>query len=308
MRSSQLLSLGAVVVSLLVAGLVGSSSSPAASGPCGTASVAPKYTHVLWIWMENHSFDKIIGSSSAPYINTLAGQCGLATNYHNISHPSLPNYIAATSGIKPLLLTKFDTDCKPSVTCSTSAPSIFGQLKWKAYEESMPSNCLATNSGYYYVRHNPPPYYSSLSTCSTDDVPYTQLSHDLSAGNLPAFSFVTPNAIDDMHNGTIAQGDSWLAKNVPAILKSSAYQSGSLVVFITWDEGSGGKTNDCATNTTDQGCHVATIAISPSTVAGTQSAALFNHYGLLATTELLLGVPPLGAASGATNMLSAFNL
>ena len=83
--------------------------SPAtASSPCGTLTSVPTYTHVIWIWMENHSYNTIIGTSHAPYINSVASECGLATNYHNISHPSLPNYIAATSGSKPTLLTKFD--------------------------------------------------------------------------------------------------------------------------------------------------------------------------------------------------------
>jgi hypothetical protein len=119
---------------------------------------------------------------------------------------------------------------------------------------------------------------------------------------------VTPNAVDDMHNGTIAQGDNWLAKNVPVILNSSAFKTGTLAVFLTWDEGKAGAATDCATNTTDVGCHVATLVISPSTLAGTTSATLFNHYGLLATTETLLKLPLLGAAAGATNMISAFNL
>jgi acid phosphatase len=51
-----------------------------AAGPCGTVASAPTYTHVIWVWMENHSYDTIIGSSQAPYINSLAGECGLATN------------------------------------------------------------------------------------------------------------------------------------------------------------------------------------------------------------------------------------
>ena len=53
---------------------------------------------MIWIWLENHSYRQIIGSSSAPYINSLARACGLATNYKAVTHPSLPNYIAATSG------------------------------------------------------------------------------------------------------------------------------------------------------------------------------------------------------------------
>lgn len=283
-------------------------SAHAASGPCGTATSAA-YTHVIWVWMENHSYGDIIGNTAqAPYINSLANACGLATNYHNITHPSLPNYVGATAGLGLSGLSQFGSDCSPSRRCSTSAPSIFGQASWKAYEESMLSNCYKKNSGEYAVRHNPPPYFTSLSGCSTNDVPYSQLASDLSANTLPAFSFVTPNLIDDMHDGTIADGDTWLANNLPTIFNSAAYQSGSVVVFVTWDEGEGGSSNDCATNTTDVGCHVATIVASPTTPAGHQSATLYNHYSLLATTEGLLGLPRLGLASSANDMASDFNL
>lgn len=48
--------------------------------------------------MQNHSYGDIIGSPQAPYLNSLAAECGPAANYHNISHPSLPNYLGATSG------------------------------------------------------------------------------------------------------------------------------------------------------------------------------------------------------------------
>ena len=281
----------------------------AATGPCGTLTTAPAYSHVIWIWMENHSYDTIIGSSQAPYINSLASSCGLATNYHNVSHRSLPNYIAGTTGLALSSVTKFAKDCNPSKKCSTSAPSIFGQGEtWKAYEESMPSNCATANSGEYAVRHNPPPYLTSLAGCKTFDVPYPQLAQDLASNTLPAFSFVTPNLIDDMHDGTVAQGDTWLSQNLPTIFSSAAYQSGTTAVFVTWDEAEGGTSNDCAANTTDVGCHVATIVASPSTPAGTTSATLFNHYSLLGTAEELLHLPMLGQATAFPTMTSAFNL
>ncbi len=281
----------------------------AATGPCGSLASAPAYTHVIWVWMENHSYGTIIGSPQAPYINTLAGECGLATNYHNISHPSLPNYISGTSGLGLSAIKKFDNDCSPSKRCSTSAPSVFGQGEtWKAYQESMPTNCDPASSGEYAVRHNPPPYYTTLTGCAAGDVPYPQLAADLAGNTLPAFSFITPNLIDDMHDGTIADGDTWLANNLPTIFNSAEYQSGTTAVFLTWDEGEGGTSNDCATNTTDVGCHVATIVISPSTAAGTTSATLFNHYSLLGTAEQLLGLPALGEASLFPTMTSAFNL
>jgi hypothetical protein len=296
---------------VVCAALASSVPGVAAGGPCGTAPPLPvNYTHVIWIWMENHSYGDIVGNTSqAPYINQLANECGLATNYHNISHPSLPNYIAGTSGLSLADIKKFKSDCSASKHCSTDAPSIFGQLSsWKAYEESMTSNCEPNNDGDYAVRHNPPPYYRTLTNCAGNDVPYTQLAPDLASGALPSFSFITPNLINDMHDGTIADGDTWLSKNVPAILDSPAYTNGSVVIFITWDEGEGGKSNDCAMNTTDVGCQVATLVISPSTTPGTKSATLFNHYSLLGTTERLLRLPTLGQGTTANDMSSAFGL
>jgi phosphatidylinositol-3-phosphatase len=281
-----------------------------AAGPCGTLTSAPSYKHVIWIWFENHSYSDIIGSSQAPYFTSLAGECGIAANYHNLSHPSLPNYVGATSGLAVSSLTPFDGDCNPTGSCTTSSASIFSQGEtWKAYEESMTSNCAKKNSGEYAVRHNPPPYFTSLSGCSTDDVPYTQLATDLANNTLPAFSFVTPNLIDDMHDGTIADGDTWLSQNLPTILNSSEYTSGNTAVFITFDEGSGGSTGEnCATNTSDNSCHIPAIVVSPSTPAGATSGTLFNHYSLLATAEQLLGLPYLGQAASATTLTSAFNL
>jgi phospholipase C len=278
--------------------------------PCGTMPLnSVNYTHVVWIWMENHSEEEIIGSGEAPYINSLASACGLAGNYHNVSHPSLPNYVAATSGLALASLSRFDSDCNPRRRCTTTAPSIFGQVaSWRAYEESMPKNCDRRNKREYAVRHDPPPYFTTLAGCAANDVPYTQLASDLSHGTLPAFSFITPNLIDDMHDGSIAQGDSWLSANLPAILQSAPYGAGNVAVFVTWDEGEGGSSNQCAANTTDVGCHVATIVVAPSTAAGTNSGALFSHYSLLRSTEQLLGVAALGEAASAPSMLSAFNL
>jgi hypothetical protein len=294
-------------------GVTTASPAAAAPGPCGTATTPPAYRHVVWIWMENHSLGDIIGNTSqAPYVNSLAASCGLATDYHVTTHPSLPNYLAATSGTAQgsLPATTY-LDCDVSVICDMTVGSMFGQGEsWKAYEESMPSNCYKSNSGEYAVRHNPAVYYTSLSGCASTDVPYTQLATDLADNALPAFSFITPNLIDDMHDGTIAQGDAWLASHLPAILDSKQYQSGTTAVFITWDEGSGGyPIEDCDdTSVTDTSCVVPTIVISPSTPAGATSGSFLDHYSLLGTTEQLLGLPKLASASSAPTMTAAFHL
>jgi phosphatidylinositol-3-phosphatase len=289
------------------------SAAAATPGPCGTATTPHAYRHVVWIWMENHRFSDIIGNKSqAPYLNSIAAKCGLAANYHVTTHPSLPNYLSATSGLAQARLPVLSfTDCSPSVICRTSARSVFGQGEtWKAYQDSMPSTCAKSNSGEYAVRHNPPAYFTSLSGCATGDVPFTQLRADLAAGVLPAFSFITPNLLHDMHDGTIAQGDAWLAANLPAILNSAPYRAGTTAVFITWDEGNGGyPIEDCDdTTVTDASCRVPTVVISPTTPVGAVSRAFFSHYSLLATTEQLLGLPRLGQAASAPVMTNAFRL
>jgi phospholipase C len=282
---------------------------PSATTPCLDHAAPRHYTHVIWIFMENHSYGAIIGSTQAPFINSTAAKCGLATNYHNITHPSLPNYVAATSGLGYQGVSQFVSDCDPTGSCLTSAPSIFGQGEtWRSYEESMPANCHKVSASEYAVRHNPAAYYTSLKGCSKFDVPFTKLSTDLANNKLPAFSFITPNLIDDMHDGTVANGDMWLSKHLPAILNSREYRSGSTVVFITWDEGEHGTATKCAINTTDIGCRVATIVISPSTKAGTRSKTLFNHYSLLGTAEQLLGLHKLNMASKFPTMVTAFHL
>jgi phosphatidylinositol-3-phosphatase len=285
----------------------------ATSGPCGTATTPHTYQHVIWIWMENHSLGDIIGNTSqAPYINSVAASCGLATDYHTTTHPSLPNYLSATSGLAQASL-PFTTylDCDVSVICDMTVGSIFGQGEsWKAYAESMPSNCDKSSSGEYKASHNPAVYYTSLSGCASKDVPYTRLATDLTGNTLPAFSFITPNLIDDMHDGTIGQGDLWLDRNLPTILNSQEYRSGSTVVFITWDEGSGGyPIEDCDDpGVTDTSCIVPTIVISPTTPVGTKSGTYFDHYSLMATAEELLGLPKLASAASATTMTATFHL
>ena len=172
----------------------------------------------------------------------------------------------------------------------------------------MPTACDRQDSGDYAARHNPPPYYTSLAGCPQRDVRLTDLAGDLNANSLPAFSFITPNLCHDTHDCPVSAGDQWLASEVPHIVDSRAYRAGRTVLFITWDEGEGGSTNDCTTNESDVGCHVATIVVSPSTPAHHRSGELFNHYSLLRTTEDLLGVPPLGKAANASSMAKVFGL
>jgi hypothetical protein len=263
---------------------------PQPQRPCGTRVGQQPFTdqRVVWIVFENKSYGAIIGNPDAPYLNSLAAACGVATNYDAVGHNSLPNYIALTSGG-----TQGVADNDPPSAHPLAVPSLFSQLgtAWQAKNESMPSNCALTDAYPYAVRHNPAAYYTNIrAACSTQDI-----SGGISAD--ARFTFVTPNLCDDMHDCPVAAGDAWLAANLPPLLASSTYTSGGLAIFITWDEDDFSASN-----------HVPALVISPSTPTGARSASTFDHYSLLATTESLLGLPCLGAACSATSMRTDFGL
>jgi phosphatidylinositol-3-phosphatase len=278
------LSFGPVVVSEAKRPVKGSSS------PCGIANSIPAWQHVVWIVMENKSYNEIIGSSGAPYVNSLATKCGLATNYKAITHPSLPNYLAMTSGS-----TQGVTDDNPPSSHQLTAASIFSQLGggWKSLEESMPSHCDLTDSGAYAVRHNPAAYFTNVRTaCNTQDIPLGT-TPDISG----RFTFVTPNLCNDMHDCSIQTGDQWLSTFLPKILNSTTYASGTTAIFLTWDE-----------DDSSSGNQVATLVVAPTVPGGARSSTAFTHYSLLRTTEEMLGLPLLGNATSASSMRSAFHL
>ena len=253
----------------------------------------PTLDHVVVIVMENLAYNQIIGSSSAPYIHGLAQNAGLATNYYAITHPSLPNYLALTAGST----FGISSDC---TTCWVSATNLADQIEtsgrsWKAYLEGMPSACFVGDSYPYMQKHNPWIYYNDIRTnaarCSGHVVPYTQLGADLASGSVPNYVWITPDMCNDMHDCSIATGDTWLSQQVPAILNSTAFRNGG-VLFITWDEGS---TNaGCCTNAA--GGRVATLVISPLGRTAFQSSSPETHYSLLRTIEDSWNLPRLGGA------------
>jgi len=287
---------------------------------CGANAQAPvRITKILVMIMENTDFGNVIGSADAPTINELARSCGLATNYHGIQFPSLPNYIAMTSGQVPSFIAGDGSrgrDCLPTGACTSSDPSIFSQIdqqsavrSWKTYAESMPGPCFSRNQGEYVARHNPPVYYAGIrASCMTNDVAMGTpisgpLAADLAAGTLPSYGLLIPNLCNDGHDACggqsrVSEEDQTVATWLPAILSSVDYRSGHLLVIITAD----------TSETPANGNQLATILMNPDIPPGTESAARYDHYALLRMTERLLGLTPLGNAAQAADMAGAFHI
>jgi hypothetical protein len=96
-------------------------------------------------------------------------------------------------------------------------------------------------------------------------------------------------------NSPIRNGDRWLARALPPILESDAYQNGG-VVFITWDEGTG--TSDGP---------IGMIVLSPDAKRGYSNAIPYTHSSLLRTLQDIFGVQPyLGDAANAADLSDLF--
>ncbi len=266
----------------------------------------PVFTHVFVIVMENKEYGSIIGNASAPYLNGLANTYGLGMQYYAVSHPSLPNYLALTGGST----FGITTDC---TTCYISSTNLADQIEasgrtWKAYMETMPSACFTGSYYPYMQKHDPWIYYDDIRTnlprCQSHVVPFTQFATDMASGNMPNFVWITPNQCNDMHDCSVATGDTWLATLVPLVLDSTAFRNGG-VLFITWDEGS--TSAGCCTDAV--GGRVATLVVSPLAKQGYRSSIQETHYSLLRTIEDSWGLPHLNAAGCGctTTMREYFN-
>ena len=254
---------------------------------------SPASSRVIVMVMENAEYSEVLGNSAAPYINGLARRYGLATQSFAIGHPSLPNYLALTSGSTQGV----SSDC---TACQVGASNIVDQLEaarisWKAYLEDQPRACFrGATAGSYAKKHNPFIYYNDIARsprrCSRL-VGFSQLAADLRRGRLPTYAWISPNLCDDGHDCGVAGSDRFLARTGPALLRELGPQ-GFLV--LTWDEGSSER--GCCGGVA-RGGQVATILAGPGVRRGGRDGRPVDHYGVLGTIEEALGIPPLAGAA-----------
>jgi phospholipase C len=230
------------------------------------------------IVMENRSYGQVIGNA---YTSQLASQYGVATDYHGVSHPSLPNYLALTSG-STWGIADDGFHALPAGGLGTQLDS--AGIEWRAYMEGMTNGCY--RSPYpYALKHNPFAYYGGA--CPAQVVPFSQFAADMT-GTVPNFVWITPDLCHDGHDCSNSVADSWLSQTVPAILASNAWQDNG-VLMITWDEGE------------DSANSVLTLVIRPDPLVH-NSARPYDHYSMLATIEDQFQLPRLGQAAQATPM------
>jgi hypothetical protein len=262
-------------------------SAPQISSPKSQAAAAPSATSaasmpgpLVVIVLENHSYSQIMGNACCPYLNARASRGRIYANYHAITHPSLPNYLALSGGST---CGKTGSD---AVAPYCRGRNLWDQLRavglhWRVYQESMPSRCSLTDTSLYAVRHDPEAIYADQAHSATCAAHVVRLPSTITS--LPALTFVTPNICNDMHSCAASTGDRWLNTWLPRFLAVHGTR-----VVVTFDEGSSDN-------------HVAAFEVGAG-VPNTTDRTWYNHYSLLAGVEDAFGLSRLGNAAQARRL------
>jgi hypothetical protein len=258
----------------------------AGAGP----TAVPNFDRVVIVVLENKAQRDVLGNRAARYFNALAARSAVLTRYRGITHPSLPNYLALVSGSTHGI----NSDC---TRCIVQAESIADTAEaahrpWKAYAEGLPRpGFTGASAGRYVKRHVPFLYFQNIVSIPARRrrvVPLRQLSRDLAAENLPAFSLVIPDVCHDMHDCPVAVGDRWLSRFLPPLLRSPELAHG--VVFVITDEPPG---------RLPAGSPVPALAAGPLVKPGSRFTVRCSHFALLRTIEDAWGLRRLGHSNRA---------
>lgn len=266
----------------------------AAAASLGGAEAAkppvPRFRHVVVIVFENKAKAEVIGSPDAPYFNSLASRYAVLSHYGGVAHPSLPNYIALVSGWTHGI----QGDC---TDCYVSARNLADTVErahrnWKAYAEGLPrAGWTGAYAGRYVKRHVPFLYFRNIVAHPARKrhvVPLRRLSFDLKSGRLPDFSLVIPDMCHDMHDCPVADGDAWLSRFLPTLLRSPRLTRAA--IFVIFDEG---PKSDPPTDP------IPALAVGRLVEPGSEYAPKTSHYGLLRTIEDAWNLPRLGRSKQA---------
>jgi hypothetical protein len=249
----------------------------------------PKPDHIVICILENHSFNQIIGSSAAPYINVLANDTSSAlfTASYGITHPSQPNYIALFSGDTQGVSDDLVPTGSPFNTANLGGQLIDNRNTFITYSEDLPSvGFNGVTSGKYARKHNPAANWmgNGINQISlTTNQPFSAFPTS-NFTLLPTVSFVCPNTTNDMHDGanpaTIIIGDNWVSTNLDHYIQWT--KTNNSLFILTFDED-----NDSSSN------QIATIFTGQMVQSG-QYATKITHYSVLHTIEVMYGLPIIG--------------
>lgn len=247
------------------------------------AATIPALDHVVVVVFENHAFSQVIGSSNAPYINSLATGGANLTAFSAETHPSEPNYFAMFSGsTQGITNDACPPPGSPYATANLGAEIRAVGRSWGSYNEGLPAEGSTTcSTGRYARKHNP--WFSFSNLPASTGHTFAQFPSDFAT--LPTVSFVVPDLCDDMHDCSVRTGDTWLRNNLGGYATWAATHNSVLIVTFDEDNGSAGN-------------RIATV-VSGAHVRPGGYGTTYNHYNLLRTIEDMYGTGHAGNAASA---------
>ena len=259
---------------------------PSGTAPSAdAASSLPHPDHVVVVVMENRSFNEIIGSSRAPYINELARGGALFTQSYAVTHPSQPNYLALFSGSRQGVTS--DSCPHTFTTPNLGRSMVAAGRSFAGYSEGLQAaGSLVCEHGAYARKHAPWVNFPSVPRSAS--VPFTAFPTSFAA--LPKLSFVIPDLDHDMHDGTVGEGDQWLRSHLGGYVTWAASHNSLLV--LTWDEDDRSESNRVVT------------VIAGAHVRPGRYPERVDHYRVLSTLEGLERVPRVGRSISAAPITS----
>jgi hypothetical protein len=249
------------------------------------------FDRIFIIMLENELESAVLKDE---YMRGLQGRGVRLSNYHGVTRPCQPNYVAAVAGLP------FVTS---NVCQEVEAASIVDLLEakgitWKAYMENLPEDnktvCISPDR-LYFRKHNP---FVSLNGVRNDParlarvVNADRLRADIDGGALPQFCWYTPNIQNDGHSPPEAAPlrhwsgvtflSRWLKGFLDPLLADPRFTKGTLVV-VTFDQSLPYKDN-----------HVYTVLLGDMVGTASVEADRYDHYSLLRTIEENFGLGTLG--------------
>lgn len=247
------------------------------------AAVLPTYAHVVVVVEENRSQANIIGNKAAPFINALAAGGAMMAQSFAETHPSEPNYLAMFAG-STFGLTKDSCPVEVGAQPNLASELLAAGRTFGGYAEDLPAvGSTVCTAGKYGRKHVPWVNFSNVPPSVS--VPFSAFPQPANYASLPTVSFVIPNNDNNMHDGSIAQGDAWLNSRMAAYANWA--KANNSLLIVTWDEDDGGPRNQIPT--VFYGAHV-----QPGT-----SNETISHYNVLSTLEEMYGLPKTGYAATA---------
>jgi Phosphoesterase family/FG-GAP-like repeat/FG-GAP repeat len=274
---------------------------PAAAqrAPASTSTPIPGINHIIWVWFENRE-SNVINATTAPYFTSFAASNLNFSNFYGVAHPSQPNYIDAFAGSNMGVTNDNHFTIPPSADNLAKQLAAAGR-SWRVYAQDYPGNCSDVDTfagpvdgpgvaGTYVRKHNPAISFENI---RLDPVQCANIQNLSSFDPMANFAFVVPNMINDMHDGTTAQGNTFLQSFVQ-LVDASPDRAHTLLI-VTFDEGS---------SSANGGGHIYTAMSAPWITPGTATAT-YNHFSVLRTIEAAYGLAFLGAAATASTITQA---